>query len=295
MSVGAGFVRMVQLPEPGSSGAPARPERRSIVVDTWAPEELAAEAIGIVLADAAESGSTVSVSIAYSDEAQAAALDAALRRQEVTNFRLVPEHAAVLERLTRDERLADRRTLVLYDLGSSGLTVSVVDRSTGSIVASERSTQLRGEDLNTNVPASEAIADSADLIGELAEQSGLLPDVVVVLGGGAHVAEVPSVLEQRSTIPILVADAPEFTAATGAALLAVPVAKPAAKPRRPSRTSKPRPGTSWQVAGAVAAGATLLAIAVIGFGLGYGRAYFGPETVASTEEPAQPVVDSGPR
>ncbi|RVW01312.1 hypothetical protein [Rhodococcus xishaensis] len=311
VSVGTGFVRMVQLPDPGRLGAPVRAERRSIAVDTWAPEELAAEAVGIVLADAAESGSTVRVSIAYSDEAQAAALDAALRRQGVTNFRLVPEHTAVFERLIQDERLATRRTLALYDLGSSGLTVSLVDRSTGSVVASERSTRLRGSDLNADdlntddlrtlpleisgPPAIALIAESADLVGELADQSGSVPDVVVLLGGGTHAPEVRSVLQQRSAIPIVVAEAPEFTAATGAALLAAPVGKPTAKPRRPSRTTRPRSVSRLQVAGAVVAGVALVAIAVIGFGLGYGRAYFGPEAVASTEEPAQPAVDSAPR
>ena len=299
VSVGAGFVRLVRLRDLGTSGTPAGIERQSVVVVGGTPEEVAAEAVGVVVSDAAESGSVVGVCIAYDDEAQAAALDAALRRQGVTQFRLVPESTAVLAGLGRDHGLAALRTFALYDLGASGLTVSVVDRSSGAVAASERSTALCGEDLNgvsretSGAATDAAIVDSADLVGELVEQSGMMPDAVVLLGGGANVPEVRAVLQQHSAVPVLVPVDPEFVAATGAALLADPVVRPVAPARRSSRRSRGEVSRR-QVNGAGLAGVALVLIALTGLGLGYGRTFFGPEAGASTDTPTATFPPQSP-
>lgn len=283
VTAGSGFVRLVWLHESGSAGAEALDDRQSIVVDDRGPEELAADAVGMLLAGAGRSGSRVGVGIAYGDEAQAAAVDAALRRQGITNYRLIPELTAVLETLRHDDRVAGMRTVAVYDLGNSGLTVSVVDRSTGAVLATERSTALRGDrfrDVPRETPDDavvDAIVESADLVGELVEQSGTVPEAVVLVGGGAHVPELRSVLQRHSAVPVLAASDPEFTAAVGAALLAEP------GPRVRGRRSAPRAVSRRQLSGAALAGAALVVLAVVGVGLEYGRTFFGPQAGAAAE------------
>ncbi|QCQ92549.1 hypothetical protein [Rhodococcus sp. SGAir0479] len=287
VSAGAGFVRLVWAHGTGSVGSPG--DRQSIVVDARGSEELTAEAVGVAVAAAEESGTAVSVGIAYGDEAQAAALDAALRRQGVAHFTLIPELDAVLAALPHDPRLAGARTVAIYDLGSSGLTVSVVDRSSGTVLASERSTAVRGDRL-VRVPretpgglhgADAAIAESAELVGELVEQSGAVPQAVVLVGGGAHAPEVRAVLQQHSAVPVLVAPDPAFTAAVGAAELA-----------QPPRAGRPVPASVSQrrLRSAGLAAATLVLLALIGIVSGFGRTFFGSEAGAATETPGSTLT-----
>src|SRR5688572_12187269 len=99
VSVGSGFVRIVRRRVPGADGDPGLPEHRTLVVDGHDPESLAAESIGVLLAGDDESGSTACVGIAYTDESRAAALDTALRREGVVDYRLIPELSAVLAHL----------------------------------------------------------------------------------------------------------------------------------------------------------------------------------------------------
>ncbi|WP_430334162.1 hypothetical protein [Rhodococcus sp. ACT016] len=293
--MGAGFVRLVRSRGAGTAGTPAAFERRTVAVAGRIPEEAAADAVGAALAELTKSGEAVGVCIAYGDEAQAAALDAAMRGAGITDFRLIPEPAAALERLSRDDRLSGVRTIVLYDLGSTGLTVSVVDRYTGSVTAAERSEVLRC-DLLERVPRETfgsavrpAIEESVELIGELAAQVELLPEAVVLLGGGAHIPEVQTVLGQRSAVPIVLPEHPEFVVAGGAALLAAAVPTP----RRSTRAAH-RAVSRRQVSGAGLAGAALVVIAMVGLGLGYGRTVFGSEAGASTDTPTSGVTSIGP-
>lgn len=296
VSVGAGFVRLVRSRATGPVGTPATFERRTVPVAGRIPEEAAADAVGAALAELTSSRTPVGVSVAYGDEAQAAALDAALRGAGITGFRLIPELTAVLERLDRDGRLAGVRTIVLYDLGSTGLTVSVVDRYTGSVAASERSQILRCDRLERTPRETfgrvvlPVIEESIELIGDLVSQVDLLPEAVVLLGGGAHIPEVQSVLAERSAVPIVMPEHPEFVVAGGAALLAGTVT--VAAPRRSTRAAH-RAVSRRQVNGAGLAGAALVLIAAIGFGLGYGRTVFGSEAGASTDTPTSTLSSSG--
>ncbi len=296
VSVGSGFVRLVRSRGADTAGKPAAFERRTVAVAGRIPEEAAADAVGAALAEMAESGAAVAVSVAYGDEAQAAALDAAMRGAGIAGYRLIPEPAAVLERLDRDGRLSGVRTIVLYDLGSTGLTVSVADRYTGSVAASERSEILRCDRLERTpretfasavVPA---IEESIDLIGDLVAQVDLLPEAVVLLGGGARIPEVQAVLAERSAVPIVLPEHPEFVVAGGAAFLASGVATP-----RRSTPAAHRAVSRRQVSGAGLAGAALVVIAVTGFGLGYGRTVFGSEAGASTETSTSTVPSIGAR
>ncbi|QBJ95974.1 hypothetical protein ERC79_08305 [Rhodococcus sp. ABRD24] len=313
VSVGAGFVRLAR-PLKGSGGFgdtavgdSAVFEHQAIEVAGQVPEVLAAQVVGVVLADRAESGSATGVAITYRDEAQAAAIDAALSRQGVDHFLLVPELTAVLEQLHRSGVVAEYRTLVLYDVGSSGLMISVVERLTGVVAASERIDFLRGGDPGGHpretfdgitVPA---IEESVCLVAELIEQSGRSADALVLLGGGAVHPTLRDALHGSLGLPVVTPPNPELVAAHGAALLARPPASPAAtarggrsapatarRLRSASSTRARRTVSRRQIVGAVLAGAALVVIAAIGIGLGYGDSIFGQVQVPPTSLPAGP-------
>ncbi|MCA1005044.1 hypothetical protein LCL87_04910 [Rhodococcus hoagii] len=288
--MGSGFVRIVRRRSPDAHSAAGLLERRTLVVDDHNPETLAAESIGVLLAGDEESGSLPSVGIAYTDESQAAALDAALRREGITDCRLIPELSALLAYLGATRALAGFAAVVVLDLGRSGTTVSVVDVETGSVHAAER------------IAADAAgIEEAVDLADELLTQSGRGADAVVLVGGGAHVAGVREHVADLAGLPVVVPDDPELSAASGAALLgsggraaATPSQGPEAhRPiaRRPKAHRRGSRGdvSRRQVRSAGAAGVMLALLAVIGFGLGYGRTLFGS---APDESEGKPMTSS---
>ncbi len=120
-------------------------QSRSVTATLERPEELAAESIGTVLAERDETDEVQAIGVAYQDEAQAGAVQAAMARLKIGNFQLVPEVTAALQMLEMSGELGDHSTLVFYDLGSSGLTVTVVDRDTGMVLSSARSDQISGD------------------------------------------------------------------------------------------------------------------------------------------------------
>ncbi|MCQ4120978.1 Hsp70 family protein [Rhodococcus tibetensis] len=149
VSVGASAVRLarpdsVTREDPGHR---ALPDFRAQVVAAGRelPEDLAAESIGVVLAGGFDSGEVHATGVAYRDEAQAGAVQAAMARQQLGNYQLVPEATAALTVLDASGALGHHSTLVFYDLGSSGLTVSVVDRDTGAVVESTRTDTVSGD------------------------------------------------------------------------------------------------------------------------------------------------------
>ncbi|WP_371737125.1 Hsp70 family protein [Rhodococcus opacus] len=279
------------------------------------PEELAAESIGTVLAERADTGPVSAVGVAYQDRAQAGAVRAALARQQLGNYLLVPEVPAALRTLEVSGVLADHATLVFYDLGGSGVTVTVVDRSTGMVLGTARSDRISGDHIDrlirehhldqthTTRPADAAaqlaldtqcrhakerlstsgavcvpgeggllllsqdtfdaliagpVETSAHLTGEVIGRSGRTPDAVVLIGGGARIPLIRSVMESRLGLPVIVPGQPELLTAEGAALLArpevpagdtgtAPLPSPAAPP--PERTET-TPETAAEEAGA---------------------------------------------
>ncbi len=120
-------------------------QSRSVTATLERPEELAAESIGTVLAERDETDEVQAIGVAYQDEAQAGAVQAAMARLQIGNFQMVPEVTAALQMLEMSGELGDHSTLVFYDLGSSGLTVTVVDRDTGMVLSSARSDQISGD------------------------------------------------------------------------------------------------------------------------------------------------------
>jgi hypothetical protein len=69
-----------------------------------------------------------------------------------------------------------------------------------------------------------AVKSSARLAREVIERSGRTPDAAVLIGGGANIPLVTSVMESWLDLPVIVPAQPELVAAEGAALLAVPAA-----------------------------------------------------------------------
>ncbi len=342
-------------------------QSRSVTATLERPEELAAESIGTVLAERDEADEVQAIGVAYQDEAQAGAVQAAMSRLQIGNFQLVPEVTAALQMLEMSGELGDHSTLVFYDLGSSGLTVTVVDRDTGMVLSSARSDQISGdlvdrlicdnqlelhrfahpadaaaalalaarcrdakEQLSTNgavcMPGEGGllllsqdgfdslivgpVETSARLTREVIRRSGRLPDAAVLIGGGAHIPLVTSVMESWLDLPVIVPAQPELVAAEGAALLARPTSDEfvgAAAPEHrfePEPEPEPEPELELESElepepealleehapvrkrrGLVLAGSVVAVVAAVGLGLGVGT-----DLLQGSEQDAQPAA-----
>ena len=100
---------------------------------------------GVALTENADLGSNTVV--AYRDQAQAGALQTAFEQKGIDNFELVPEVVATLRisKLEESGALTDQSTLVVVDIGSSGSTISIVDRQMRSTVVTARSMRVSGD------------------------------------------------------------------------------------------------------------------------------------------------------
>ncbi|WP_245649392.1 Hsp70 family protein [Nocardia shimofusensis] len=149
VSVGASTVRLVR-PHAGNSAANIDPDAFDVQSIRVSPpqraEELAAEAVGVALATTPEIGATA---IAYRNEQQAHALRAAMARQQLTDYELIPETVAAVEYAQATGDIRGISSLVVYDLGSSGLTVSVVDAQTREVRHTERTSDISGDYLDS--------------------------------------------------------------------------------------------------------------------------------------------------
>ncbi|CCQ13479.1 putative uncharacterized protein [Rhodococcus sp. AW25M09] len=160
VSMGTRAVRTAQ-PRAEQFSVPAA-ERSGLVTDIERPlffrnelidsadgdlPHLAVESIGA----AAESEPEISTGVAYRDPRQADALHAALAGAHLHNYRLVHEVEAVVEYLAATGEARNCRSVALFDLGSSGLTVSVVDLVQRTVIASQRSGEYSGDLLDSYV------------------------------------------------------------------------------------------------------------------------------------------------
>ncbi|MBO0854875.1 MAG: Hsp70 family protein [Nocardia sp.] len=148
VSVGGGTVR-VALPFPGNSAerfAPIGFDVQALPVTEERPVgDVAADTIGAVLGAHPAISATA---IAYRTEAQGRALRSALARRQLTGYQLVPELNAAREFLRISGELQGYRTVAIYDLGSSGLSVSIVDVASGKVSHSERRSDISGDYLD---------------------------------------------------------------------------------------------------------------------------------------------------
>ncbi|MCD2099380.1 Hsp70 family protein [Rhodococcus rhodochrous] len=143
VSVGASAVRFARR-DTGSVDSPIF-RSRSMPALLDRPAEQAAESIETMLAETDEIEQVRAIGVAYQNETQADFVQGAMSRLDIDNFRLVPEVTAALEMLETTGDLGDHETLVFYDLGSSGLTVTVVDRGTRIALSTARSEGISGD------------------------------------------------------------------------------------------------------------------------------------------------------
>ncbi|KIQ11787.1 Hsp70 family protein [Rhodococcus sp. MEB064] len=144
VSVGTSAVRLARPVHGLRAGVQAAFRHRAIDTTFDQAEQLAAESIGVILADPADPESVSATGVAYRDDAQAGAVARAMARQHIVNYRLVPEVHAAVEFLRSTGDLDGLHTVALYDLGSSGLSVTVVDLDDGRVLASQRSFDVSG-------------------------------------------------------------------------------------------------------------------------------------------------------
>lgn len=142
ISVGASAVRFARR----DSGKADNPVLRSqpLAALLGKPEDTVAKSLETALTDTAEIEQVHAIGVAYRNDAQAGAARTALDRLDI-EFRLVPEVTAALRMLETAGMLGTHETLVFYDLGSSGLTVTVVDRNTGAVLSSARTDRISGD------------------------------------------------------------------------------------------------------------------------------------------------------
>ncbi|WP_040792932.1 Hsp70 family protein [Nocardia paucivorans] len=109
-------------------------------------EELVAETIGVTFETAPEIAATA---IAYRGDQRAKALRTAMARQQLTNYELVPEVGAAMEFAACSDEFRGVSTLVVYDLGSTGLSISVADLVSRTILHTERTSDISGDYLDS--------------------------------------------------------------------------------------------------------------------------------------------------
>ncbi len=130
----------------GFRGAPDEFDVQAVPIDERRVEELVADAIGAVLA---ADPSVVATAISYRDEHHARAIRAELARRQFTNYELVPDVITALEFFEYSGELQGFSNVALYDLGASGLSVSIVDASTRQVSSSERTSDISGDYLDS--------------------------------------------------------------------------------------------------------------------------------------------------
>ncbi|MBY8859120.1 Hsp70 family protein [Nocardia sp. CA2R105] len=267
-----------------------------------APADLLAEAIGAAVRDIDPAGTVAAFPAWWSPHAvrtQRAALDRAGRGDVV----LVPEPAAAVRWLETAHDLADGTIVVVYDLGATGLTVSVADTGPGGGPRAEsvRSTAVGGDEFDLLImryvlanavgdndfdpfdPAAEQelaivrqrsrnakevlsgntatsvpvrlpgisrdvrlvrdeledllrrpLSTSLELIHEVLHRAGVGRDSVgriLLTGGGAAIPLVTELISTEFGIPVVAADDPAHTSASGAALLAAELLAESAAPQ----------------------------------------------------------------
>ncbi|MDJ0395261.1 Hsp70 family protein [Rhodococcus sp. G-MC3] len=126
-------------------------------------EEVAAESIGVVLSQSNGDRYVEATGVAYRDQQQFGDIQQAMMEQRLYNYRLVPEARAALAYLEATGEIGNFSTIALYDLGSSGLTITVVDRASGDVLLAERTTDISGSDFDRLICDNQLAKQGVDL------------------------------------------------------------------------------------------------------------------------------------
>ncbi|MFI6871328.1 Hsp70 family protein [Nocardia sp. NPDC050406] len=168
VSVGAGAVRVARPAAEHSAGpeAPDAFDVQAIPVGDKRVEVLVADAVSAVLAADPQ---TMATAIAFRDEQHARAIRAELARRQVINYELIPDVVAALELLEYTGDIQGFGTVAVYDLGASGLSITVVDTASRQIHHTERTSDISGDYLDSLIReqqiASGRIAHPPDAAG----------------------------------------------------------------------------------------------------------------------------------
>lgn len=106
------------------------------------PTRLAASTLGVLFQTGVAGDPIERVGLVYRDQAQADRLRAAMSAESIDRYTLVSEPEAAVTYLQATGELGSS-TAIFYDLGNSGLTVTVVDLSTREVLA-ERTDSIGG-------------------------------------------------------------------------------------------------------------------------------------------------------
>lgn len=149
VSVGAGAIRLARPPAgtaPGSVNDSAVPESFELRTFVVPPETPSAERAALSVAAALNSNPAITTTVlACRDEQQARALHTAMNDHALTGYEIVPDIDAVVEFAAVAGVLQDVTSLAVFDLGASGLSVTVVDVPTRQIRHTERTGDISGE------------------------------------------------------------------------------------------------------------------------------------------------------
>lgn len=143
VSVGTGAIRLARPPAGAATSDPQSFELRTFVVP---PETPSAERAALSVAAALNSDPGIARTVlACRDELQAEAMHVAMAEHGLDDYDIVPDIEATLEFATASGALAGVSTLGVYDLGASGLSVTVVEVAGGQVVHAERTGDISGE------------------------------------------------------------------------------------------------------------------------------------------------------
>lgn len=191
VSLGASAIRLAK-PQPTAQDDLGVREQtyaeQVIPVTRPRPEDLAAESVGVAYAAGEQIGATA---IAYRSDQQSKSVAAAMARQRLTNYQLVPETSAILEHLDSIGDIQGYASLAIYDLGASGLSVSVVDTDTREVVYYERTREISGEYFDSLIREQQIAAGRTahpDSPAEYAELDALAREAKEQLSVGTAVA-----------------------------------------------------------------------------------------------------------
>ncbi|MGW6335426.1 Hsp70 family protein [Nocardia rhamnosiphila] len=143
VSVGTGAIRLARPPAGAATSDPQSFELRTFVVPSETPS---AERAALSVAAALNSDPGIARTVlACRDEPQAEAVHVAMAEHGLDDYDIVPDIEATLEFAIASGALAGISTLGVYDLGASGLSVTVVEVVGGQIVHTERTGDISGE------------------------------------------------------------------------------------------------------------------------------------------------------
>ena len=149
----------------------------------------------------------VSTGVTWSDQAEAAALRAALESRGIEDVMLVSELYAAAALAQAVGRAVDYEQTALVFVERDTATLAVVETTDGSVMKL----------LSQSLHGANAIAVLTDMVAKLEAQKAL-PEGIFVVGSGADVTSIKSSLQDMLSVPVVAPLEPQLAMPRGAAL-----------------------------------------------------------------------------